>query len=247
PVAQETPVPQTKTAVVTTPAPTEEKKGLWGTTDWSGRINLGASLQRGNSETESINADASAKARWKEHRISAAIEYNRAKDAGTVSEDNRKYEGQYDYFFTRGWFANTSLGLEQDAIAALDLRTTVGLALGHQAYEGDDLNLQYKFGPTYLHENFDNAPNDQSIAGEWSLAYDQRIWKKWLQIFHEHNLFVPADDGSAWLADSKTGVRVPIKDSLTGTAEVDFDWDNAPAPGTEKGDTTYALKLGYEW
>jgi len=34
---------------------------------------------------------------------------------------------------------------------------------------------------------------------------------------------------------------------LTGTAQVDFDWDNAPAENVREQDVTYKLKLGYEW
>ena len=144
-------------------------------------------------------------------------------------------------------FLNSALGFEQDEIDELDLRTTAGVGLGHQPFDGDDLNLQYVLGPSYLREEFESGNTEDSIAVRWALDYDQKVWDDVLQLFHNHELLVPSDETDAYIFDSKTGLRVPLKKGLVATAEIDFERDNAPEPGIEKDDTTYALKLGYEW
>lgn len=216
---------------------------------WSGRVNLGASIQTGNSEKDAINADASAKVKWKDvHRAGIKGEYNREKDAGTITEDNWKIDGNYDYFYTDQWFLNTTLGFEQDEIDLIDLRTTAGLGIGHQLFEQDDLNLKYILGLVYLRETFtNNSDSEDSLAARWNFDYDQKVWGDALQLFHDHELLVPTDETDAYLFDSKTGVRVPIKEGLVATAEIDFEWDNAPEPGVQEDDTKYSLKIGYEW
>lgn len=218
--------------------------------DWSGRANLGASLQTGNTEQDAINADATLKAKWGEneaHRATLKAEYNRETEDDERTEDNKMIEGQYDYFFAEKWFTNTQVSFEQDEIDLIDLRTTAGVGLGYQPYDQDDLHLQFVLGPSYLRTEYEDGDSDDSLAARWALDYDQKVWDEALQLFHEHEFLVPTDDTEDFLFDSKTGVRVPLKKGLVATGEVDFEWDNKPEPGIVEDDTTYAIKLGYEW
>lgn len=216
---------------------------------WSGRANAGARIQSGNTEKTTLNVDASTKAKWgKDHRASVKLEYNREKDEGTLTVDNKSADLAYDYFYSPQWFLNSTVGFEQDEINSIDMRTTVGGGLGYQAYEQDDLNLQFILGVSYLNEEFTtSAPSEDSLAYKWSSDYDQKFWDDALQLFHNHEILVPSDDTEDFLFESKSGVRVPLAKILTATAEVDFDWDNKPAAGKREEDTTYSFKLGYEW
>jgi len=217
-------------------------------TKWSGRANLGASLQTGNSKKNAINADAMVKAKWSDkHRVIIKSEYNRKKDAGNITEDNKSIDGVYDYFFNNQWFLNSALGFEQDDINKIDLRTMIGLGLGYQAFENDDLNLKFILGPSYLRTDFENGGSESSAAIHWNTDYDQKLFDGLAQVFHDHDLIVSTDDTEDFLLDTKTGVRLPLKNGLVATAQIDFDWDNKPAPGITEDDTKYSLKLGYEW
>ena len=235
-----TPVAQVSVEEVSQPILTGAK--------WSGRVNFGASLQTGNTEKDALLADAEVKAKFNEtQRMRLRADYNREKDDGTVTEDNRSIDGVYDHFFKPKWFYNVSAGLEQDDIADLDLRTTLGAGLGYEPYTRDDLNLQMALGPTYLRESFENDATDSSLAARWALDYDQKVLEERFQIFHNHEIFVPSDDTGAFLFESKTGARIPITKGIVATGEIDFDWDNDPAIGVVEDDTKYAVKLGYEW
>lgn len=225
---------------------------LWGA-EWSGRANIGASLQTGNTEQNAVNADASIKAKWLDeagdtkHRASAKADFNIENEDDTTTEDNRSLDFAYDYFFDKKWFLNSTLGFEQDDIQDLDLRLTAGFGVGHQAFEGDDLNLQYILGPSILHEEFESGNEEDSLAIHWALDYDQKLWDDTFQVFHNHEILVPSDETDAYIFESKSGIRLPIKNGIVATGEIDFDWDNAPEAGIKEDDTTYAVKLGYEW
>ena len=235
----------------TTKAPSGEtdiQEGLWLGAKWTGRVNVGASIQTGNTEQEAFNLDTTVKAKWEDiHRASIKAEYNRESEDDKTTEDNKEILLQYDYFFRPTIFTNTSLKLEQDDISDIDLRTTVGLGIGHQHFESDALNLQYILSATYLNEEFENGQSDNSFAAKWSLDYDQKIWDDVFQIFHEHELLVPTDETDSFIFDSKTGLRIPLKKGLVATGEVEFDHDHNPPLGVKKNDTTYSAKLGYEW
>lgn len=241
------PAPLTAEAAKPTETPKVEEKTVEPKV-FSGRVNFGASLQTGNTESEAINLDGTLKARWSDkHRSTLKAEMNLEEDDGDTTEDNRKIAATHDYYFARKWFIDTGLSFEQDDLDELDLRSVASLGLGHQPFEQDDLNLKYVLGPSYLREDFENGDVENSIAGRWALDYDQKIWQGILQLFHEHEFLVPADDTEDFLIDSKTGVRVPLKAGLVGTAEVDFEWDNKPEPGVKEDDTEYSVKIGYEW
>ena len=245
------PIPVRSVAPVAVPVaqtPTVAPQPFMTGTEWSGRVNFGASLQTGNTEKNALLADAEVKAKLNEtQRVRVRADYNREKDDGTVTENNRSIDGVYDHFFRPKWFYNISVGLEQDDIADLDLRTTIGAGLGYEPYSQDDLNLQMVLGPTYLREEFDNGTRDSSIATRWALDYDQKVLDERFDIFHNHEVLVPGDDVGAFLFESRTGARVPITKGIVATGEIDFDWDNDPATGIVEDDTTYAVKLGYEW
>lgn len=225
-------------------APKEAPSGI----EWSGRANVGATLQEGNSDNSTFNADTTVNAKWKEkHRVVLKAEYNYEEDDGDVTEDNQSLDINYDYFFNKKWFSNSTVGLEQDDLSDIDLRTIIGAGLGFQAFEQKDLNLKFIMGGTYLRQDFESTPSDSSIALRWYSDYDQKFWKDALQIFHNHEIIVPEEDTEDFLVDSSTGIRVPLKIGLVGTVQVDFDWDNRPEPGVVEDDTQYMLKLGYEW
>ena len=223
-----------------------DNKGLWGA-KWSGDVNFGATKTSGNSDTSGINADASAKARWDKHRVEGYVEINREKDGNTETVDNQSLELSYDYFFAEKWFWDSSAEYEKDSIALLDLRSEYNMGLGHQVYERDDLNLKYILGGGYRIEEYTNGTDEEDMTVAWEFDYNQKFFDDFFRLFHKHDLSAPTDDFNAYIFESQSGARVPLKKGIVATAEVDFDWDNEPPTGAEEEDTTYRLKLGYEW
>lgn len=226
--------------------PVVEPAGLWGA-KWSGRANLGASIQTGNSDTQNIDADAKTKADWGEYRAEAGVDYEREEDSDVKTVDNRRLYGLFDYFFAEKWFANANIEFEQDDIAELDLRSTYGVGIGHQPFDTDDLKLKYTLGPSLLTEERTNGDTEDSLAYNWHFDYEQKFWDGNVQFFHNHRLLVPSDETSQYLLDTATGVRVPLRTSLVATFEVEHDIDKSAPTGTDEEDTKYGLKLGYEW
>lgn len=224
----------------------ESSKGLWGAL-WSGNANLGATLKTGNSETSGINIDAVSKAKWVKHRAELSVVYNREEDDGNVSVDNRSIAGAHSYFFKEKWFWENALKLEQDDIDQIDLRVRYNSGLGHQFYEQDDLNLKVVAGPGFLYEEFEDGSDESDATLHASLDYDQKFYDDLFRTFHTSDISVPAGDADAFLFQSKSGIRIPLKKGVIASFELGFDWDNDPAAGTTEDDTSYVFKLGYEW
>ena len=215
--------------------------------EWSGRANLGGRVDDGNTRSKAVTFDADIEARDDDNRFNFGGQANWEEDEGEETANDQMAFASYDRFLTEKYFIGGKLQFERDKFEELDLRSRVGLYNGYQFYERDDLNLQVKVGGEYIHEKFTDDSTENDIAASWGLDYDQKFFEEAFQLFHKHGLSVPVSATDAFLFESESGVRVPVGKHLTGTAQVDFDWDNDPAPGVGEDDTSYSLKLGYEW
>ncbi len=214
---------------------------------WAGRINLGASLDDGNNQKKALTGDFEITGRNAKNRWITGGDANFANDEGVETENDQSLYGEYNRFLGEKWFLGARQDFEIDKIAQLDLRSKTGAFAGYQFYEQEDLNLKIRFGSNYIHEDFQNGDTEEDIALAWGLNYDQTFWDNALTLFHNHEVDAPFDPVDAFIFESETGIRVPVAKNLTGTAQVDFDWDNAPVPGVREEDTSYSFKLGYEW
>ncbi len=214
---------------------------------WSGRVNFGGALEEGNSKSKSLGLDANLTARDAKNRFHFGGEANWEEESGQETENDPLGFGLYDRCVTEEYFVGGNLQFERDKFEELDLRSRIGLYNGYQFYEQDDLNLQIKAGAEYIDEQFTDDSSENDIAASWGFDYDQKFYEGAFQLFHAHNISVPVSNTVAFLIDSETGIRVPVGKHLTGTAQVDYDWDNEPAAGVQEDDTSYSIKLGYEW
>ncbi len=220
----------------------------WLGAKWSGIANAGLTITSGNSDNQAFNADGKTGARWTDQRAEIRADFNQEQSNDVDTVDNRSIGAGYDYFFAPKWFFNAGGSLEQDDITLLDLRSKANIGLGHQMFEQDDLNLKFILGPGYLDEDFANGTGFSSATAAWALDYDQKFWEDAFRLFHNHTIDAPFDGLSDnWLFQSKTGIRLPVKHGIIATAQVDYDFDKSPAAGRQEDDTTYAVKLGYEW
>lgn len=219
---------------------------FWGA-DFSGNVNLGFDVSRGNSKTEEFNIDGTLMSTVKKHDFKLRGEYNREKEGDNVSADDRSLALNHDYNFTNKWFIGSKVKLEQDEITRLDIRSTASSGLGYHWIEQDDLSVKFVAGPGYIYEEFEDGSDEGAFTYNWLFDYNQKFYDDLFRLFHEHSLVSPAEDIDAYLFESRSGLRVPIRKGIVASAQVDYDWDNAPAQRSKKEDTTYSLKLGYEW
>lgn len=236
----------TSLTLISTPSLAQNGATLTGL-DWSGRINAGGEVLDGNSQKKSFGIDGVAKARGDVNRYTVGGDINWAEDNGTETENDLTVYGEFDRFISDKMFTGARVQYETDDIANLDSRIRVGPYVGYQFVESDDHNLSTRLGLDYITEEFSTGDEEEDLAATWGVDYDQRFFNKAVQAFYKHDLSVPLDDTEGFLFESETGVRFPVADILTGTFQIDFDWDNAPAAGAQENDTKYGLKLGYEF
>lgn len=214
---------------------------------WRGNVNLGASLRTGNANTKSLHIDGEVVGRATDDRISIRGNFNREIDDGSRTEDDFRLIGQHDHFVEKKTYFYSNAKLERDTLADLQLRTTIGTGIGWQIYESDRMNLSVEGGPAYVDENLVMAEDEHFIAGRWAVNFDHKIWNDTWVFFHRHEGTIAFQSPTSVFINSSTGVRVPLSQHLTLTAQADVDWDSDPPGDAGRSDTTWLLTVGYRW
>ncbi len=215
-------------------------------TKYSSNFNVGITAATGNADTQQYHFDGEFNARGEQDRYAIGVDFNRGEEDGETIVDNWTVYTNYDYFLSEKVFWNNTITLQQNDLQELNLRTSVSSGIGYQFHDTDDLRLSATIGIGYLSENFEIAPSEQTIAGRWGIKYEHQ-WFDWLRFFHDQEGLVSVEDTNDFVIRSRTGFRYPISKRFSGTAQINFNYDNSPSPGTEKEDLIYILSLGYLW
>lgn len=213
---------------------------------WSGRVDLGASVDDGNSGEEEYSADVRVEARNAANRWTLTADSDFSRNEGSETENDHKLDLMYDRFATQAWFWGVRARAEVDKIADLDYRTRTGPFVGYQVWDRKDVSLSVRLGPEWQREKYAQADVKDDLAGFWSLDYEREAWRV-LRAYHNHEIFAPLDAVDTFVFESDTGLRVPLTKHLVASAGVEFDWANDPPSGVDEEDVTYGLKLGWEW
>lgn len=212
-----------------------------------GHINFALQKERGNTDKDEIDVDGDVIWRFRHDRFTMFGELERDSNNNKKTKDKWKLNNGYDRFFTKKWYAGAFLGLEHDKFAGLNLRTIVGPKMGYQWFESKALNLRTEAGPMYVDEDFDNDKDDDYIALGWAINFDKYLFDAFMQFYHRQRGLWSMDDTNDLVLDSWTGLRFPLTWGFVASTEIQVEYDGGAAKDKDDLDTTYSLKLGYQW
>lgn len=212
-----------------------------------GHINFALEKQRGNTDKDEIDVDGDLLWRFKDDRVTVFGELERDHNNNKKTTDNWKLDGAYDHFFSKQWFAGAYLGFEHDRFADLNLRTVVGPKIGYQWFESKAMNLRTSAGPMYVDEDFDEDPDDDYIALGWGIDFDKYLFSEFMQFYHRQVGLWSMEDTSDLVWNTWTGLRFPLVWRFVASTELQVEYDGGAAETADDTDTTYTLKIGYQW
>ncbi len=214
---------------------------------WTGRVNIDLEVERGNSDEDEFEADAETRIRRQHDRFSFMGQYEKDKTDGTVTTQKWKQGSKYDYFVSEKLYYGALLAFEHDKFSDLDLRTRLGPHVGYQFFESKELNLDTNVGLLYVDENFDMAEDDDFWSLGWQIDFDWFLVPDRVQLYHRQTGFQSVQDTDNLTIDSWTGFRFPLYKGIVASTEAEIDYDGGAPGDVDKTDTTYRVKLGYQW
>jgi putative salt-induced outer membrane protein YdiY len=208
-------------------------------------ITLNGTRTSGNTSTTSASMNMDYTFRYLTHRFNSKLHWAYGEDEEVISKRTTGAELKYDFFPREGWYLYTNFSARNDRFADLSLRTTAGIGAGIQLLDSAEITWSQESGISALNEDFisalDEATNTLRVAGDiqWSIG------KQWIEVFHDHTLFISLDDPSNILAEGRLGLRTRIIGGLSLNSQINIRHDSEPPPGIEQDDIEILLGLGY--
>ncbi len=218
---------------------------------FSGRFNFALKSQHGNTVKEELDLDGRTEFRRVDDRLQFTGELEHDTNYSSQTADNWLLLSRYDRFYEKRRYRGGFLSLDHDRFTDLQLRSIAGLHLGQEFYKSKDLNLDASVGLAYVYENNYSAADDRYLAGVWSLEYDNFMFDEFTQFYHRQLGRWNLEDTQRVILKSWTGFRFPLVHGFFGnivaSVELEADYDSQPNAGIGTTDTTYRIKMGYEW
>ncbi len=212
----------------------------------AGRINFGASVTRGNTETESFHGDVELTRRSHRNRHTLGAEANYGRDAGVRSRNNAAGYARLDRFLDARRYLNTNLSLAHDEFRDLELRLSAGVGLGYQFLDSERHRLSSEAGINYVREAFVESTESRP-AGRLAMDYEHSLDGDRLSLFSRNELLIGLAQRDDLLLRSRSGLQFPFMDRLQGTMQVNLDYNHLPPAGSRPTDLAYLFSLGLSW
>jgi putative salt-induced outer membrane protein YdiY len=222
---------------------------------YKGHLGLGLSISDGNTHNKSFSFLGDFEARSERQRLALSGAYNYAQNQTDVTQRNGKAELKYDFFITKRLFVFASSLFEYDFFQDLNLRSVLGAGPGFQVIDKGDFAEDYRkemqlygeAGLAYFSEDHRNAADDQFLAARWAIKFDWPVVPQKVAFFHKHEGFPSLESAKDLYITTEQGVRLSVWGNFVATLQVNWRWDNTPAPGFSRSDTLYLITLGYSF
>ena len=213
---------------------------------WRSLFTAGASISGGNTDarTASVAADIVKLTDHDKWSFDGTGQY--AKSGGVRTADHVGGTGLYSEDITPRWFGFGQVDLLHDQLAFLRLRTTLGTGLGYHVIKEDRLTWHLSTGVAYT---MDRYTEPQLVDDEYRRSYDhadvllaEESNHKFTDntTFHQKLTVYPSlrgNDDVRTLFDA--GLSVAMSKHLSLTTSFENRYDNRPAAGLKKSDTTF--------
>ncbi|MCA8980987.1 MAG: DUF481 domain-containing protein [Planctomycetes bacterium] len=249
PVA-EAPQPNLELAPVLTP---EDAENL---NEWTGSFNAGGTISTGNTSRKSANAALDMQRRGEKDRwtIGASWNYGQEKDlaTGIKTTSQRRFGAaiQYDYFLSEKSYALANAAGENDLLADLRLRGTVGVGYGYQFAEEENWKLATELGVGWYKKDYYNSPDEEypnaRFAYNWEARFGKGEAKNWVAA-QDFNVLPSLEDGDQVYTRLDTRLRYDMSAAWFLQLQHIWEWDNVPAPGLRRNDNRVLASIGYSF
>ena len=216
---------------------------------WSGSIAFGLEGADGNTDRLGYQGRGELRRTTDFDRLRLYLDFNFQEENGEDTVNEYLAGGSLERDLSDRWFAFGAADFETDEFENLDLRADFSTGFGYFFIREPALTLKGLAGLGYEFESFSDGTTNSEPLG--TLGYDVRYdHDDWLHFFHDLKFLAALTNaGENWRVVSNLGSKMPLGDGTDWSlqAKVRNQYDNLPAPGAKKRDTSYGLDLVYDW
>lgn len=208
---------------------------------WDTTLSATASLAQGNSESTRVAIGIESAYRNDTRESFLDLAYLFGEDAQTTTADQLRAAARYNQKLSRLTFLSYGITYLRDDVADVAYRVTPNFALGRYLVKDDTLTLSVEAGPGYVFEEVGGVTDDYLSY----IAAERLIWAINDRTKFKQDVVLnaaAADLDNLTIAASAT-LDTAITDDLSLRAGLTYLFDNQPAAGRERSDTTFTTGL----
>ena len=211
--------------------------------DWNINFDLGSTLSRGNTDSQTTNLQWDGNLVIKDHRIKSDLFISREQFDGEKTKAKDRINLGYNYFFVDQWFFAVNLAAERDPIALLNSRYSLSPAIGYDFLDDPNRYLHVQLGAGYSSERSNNLTSTSTTI-DWKLNFYWELLSGDLQFFHDQNLLKNLQGRKNFVFYSQTGFRYEINEDIYLNLQANYDYDSEPAANAKEEDLTFIIGAG---
>jgi len=227
----------------------------------TGRASTAFDYNRGNTDTDEINADLEMFLESRRDRftlrgdledtssnITTSNENGETSRTNQTTADNWQLTGKYDYFLADPRnYLGVNLGLNSDEFADISQRYYVGPYYGRKLLSRDDLKLDAELGISYVDTDFIVAEDNDYFGANINITGETTFLDGSLTLYLRHVTLMNLSSMNKSIYRTTAGLRFPLLLGFEAAAEVSADYDGGAAEGKKTHDETLTFRVGYKW
>jgi putative salt-induced outer membrane protein len=203
---------------------------------WSSSAAIGYSLASGNADSSTLTAMFDSVYRSNENEFFFNSAANYSTNEGNTSIETLRANVQYNHLIGSRYFVGFGSGYQRDELADLSYRFTPAAAAGLYVIKNKVSTLSVEAGPGFTFEKTGDATDEflslQAVE-RFSCALNSRCTFNQTLIYNAE-----ASDTANYTITANAFLDTDITDNLALRVAASFIYDNIPAMGREKHDTT---------
>lgn len=218
-------------------APTQPPK------QWDISAAAGLSLTSGNSDTLTVNANATATRKWDKNELNLGADLNYGENDGEKNAESYRAYVQYNRLLTEKLFAYIRAEGLRDDIADLDYRVTLSPGMGYYFIKNQKTSLRGEVGPGVVFEK-QGGEEDTYMTIRFAERWDQKLSDK-VKLWQSLEFLPQVDDWANYVVNAELGVEVVLTKHLRQRTYLQDTYDAQPAPHRKKNDLKLVAALAY--
>ena len=204
---------------------------------WSGNLNIGLSLQSGNSRQTILTTSAELVRRTPATMAQLNYLANYAEAEGIQNANNQRVNGIYDIRLDQHWFLRPAdLEYYRDQLANIAGKGTFGVGLGYYIFDREGLEWRVSGGPGYQYTKFETVEPGQADVSSTPAAVLQTSFKadltRRLKFIETIGVTLTSEEAGLYSHHAVSTLEFEIKRHLD--LNVSFVWDYLLNPKTER-------------
>jgi putative salt-induced outer membrane protein YdiY len=219
---------------------------LTGPVHWSGSLDVGYSVKRGNSTEDDFYIRGRLLYERKPLTNETTAQFNYATSKDETTEDRADVQNQLNYTVNTSIFVYHDLTVGYDNVRSLDYFIDTSAGVGKEFLLDYPSQLKIRTGPSYRHEARANGTNEDELFVLIGESFKTQLNES-MSLRQGLELYPSITDSGEYRQEAFVELKIDLTGNWALKLYGEQVYDSDPVPGTEKEDLRFVSTLGYSF